>query len=207
MRAFTELWDEITLERYGVTDAKHRRVPLRRAGELARADRAAAGEQRLSHSARDAGRDAFEECARPRRAASRLERGAGAAASVGPAVVAADAADPRLRDRPAGVRRHLRWLDGDRAQGRGAEGAGQGRAATHRGDGRRRRGHRLHEAASGREQHGAAVRHRDGRADRRRRQQVDRDRAVAAVGRRRRHHGRRPGRGARAGRAPEGMAR
>ena len=48
---------------------------------------------------------------------------------------------------------------------------------------------------------GAPVRHRDRRSDRRRRQQLDRDRAVAAHGRRRRHHGRRSGRRGRAGRA------
>ena len=63
-------------------------LPLRRAGELAGADRAAAGEQRLSHLALDAGGDAVEEGARPRRAAPGLERGAGPAAAVGPAMVA-----------------------------------------------------------------------------------------------------------------------
>ncbi len=81
---------------------RHRRqapaVPLRRAGQLAGAHRAAAGEQRLPHPARDAGRDAVEEGPRPRRAAARLERGARPAAPVGPAVVAAHAADPGLRD-------------------------------------------------------------------------------------------------------------
>ena len=103
-------------------------VPLRRAGEQPRPHRAAAGEQRLPHPHRDARRDAVEEGARARRAASRLERGARPAAPVGPAVVAAHAADPGLRDRPARVRRHLRRLDRDRQQGRRVEGAGQGRA-------------------------------------------------------------------------------
>ena len=42
MRAFTELWDEITRERYRITDAKQTAVPLWRSGELARTDRAAA---------------------------------------------------------------------------------------------------------------------------------------------------------------------
>ena len=42
MRAFTELWDEITRERYGITDRQATTVPLRRAGELARTDRTAA---------------------------------------------------------------------------------------------------------------------------------------------------------------------
>ena len=71
-------------------------VPLRRAGQLARPDRAAAGEQRRPHPDRDARRHAVEERARPRGAASGLERGARPAAAVGPAMVAADAADPRL---------------------------------------------------------------------------------------------------------------
>ena len=102
-------------ERYGVDRSQAPAVPLRRAGQLARPDRAAAGEQRLPHPARDAGRDAVEERARPRRAAAGLERGARPAAALGPAVVAAHAADPRLRDRPARVRRHLRRLDRDRA--------------------------------------------------------------------------------------------
>jgi methylmalonyl-CoA mutase N-terminal domain/subunit len=37
-----------------------------------------------------------------------LERGAGPAAALGPAMVAADAADHGLRDRPAGIRRPFR---------------------------------------------------------------------------------------------------
>ena len=96
-------------------------LPLRRAGELAGADRAAAGEQRLSHPVVDAGGDAVEEGARPRRAAPRLERGARPAAAVGPAMVAQAPADRRLRDRPARLWRHLRRLGRDRPQGRGAE--------------------------------------------------------------------------------------
>ena len=87
-------------------------VPLRRAGQFARADRAAAGEQRRPHSARNAGGHAVEGCARARGAAAGLERGARPAAAVGPAMVAAHAADPRLRDRPAGIRRRLRRLAG-----------------------------------------------------------------------------------------------
>ena len=128
MRAFAELWDEITRERYGVTDAKQR---LFRYGVQVNSlgpHRAAAGEQRLSHPARDAGGDAVEERPRPRRAAAGLERGARPAAAVGPAMVAAHAADPRLRDRPPGIRRHLRRLAGDRGQGRGAQERGEGGA-------------------------------------------------------------------------------
>ena len=58
MRAFVELWDEITRERYGVTDDEDAPVPVRRPGQLARADRGAAGEQRAADRARDARRHA-----------------------------------------------------------------------------------------------------------------------------------------------------
>ena len=83
-------------------------VPLRRAGQLARAHRGAAGEQRLAHPARDARRHAVEGRPRARGAAAGLERGARPAAAVGSAVVAAHAAGARLRVRPARVRRPVR---------------------------------------------------------------------------------------------------
>ncbi len=121
MRAFVDLWEEITRERYGVDRAEVPPLPLRRAGQLARPYRAAAGKQRLPDPHRNARGHAVEKGPRPRRAASRLERGARPAAAVGPAMVAPDAADPRLRDRPARIRRHLRRQPGDRAQGRGAQ--------------------------------------------------------------------------------------
>ena len=57
LRAFGELWDEITRERYGVAGRQAAPVPLRRAGQLARSHRGAAGEQRLPDPARDAGGD------------------------------------------------------------------------------------------------------------------------------------------------------
>ena len=153
MRAFAELWDEITAERYGVADPKHRLFRYGVQVNLAGPDRAAAGEQRRPHPDRDAGGDAVEEeRARARRAAAGLERGARPAAAVGPAMVAAHAADPRLRDRPARIRRHLRRLARDRRQGRRAQARGAGGARPHRPDGRRGRGGRveLHEAAAGR---------------------------------------------------------
>ena len=58
MRAFVELWDEITRERYGVAGPEDAPVPVRRAGQLARPDRGAAGEQRAADRARDARRHA-----------------------------------------------------------------------------------------------------------------------------------------------------
>ena len=118
MRAFTELWDEITRDRYGVTDAKQR---LFRYG--VQVNSLGLTEQQPENNVarilhRDAGGDAVEERARARGAAAGLERGARPAAAVGPAMVAAHAANSRLRDRPAGIRRHFRRLAGDRRQGR-----------------------------------------------------------------------------------------
>ncbi len=118
MRAFNELWDEICTR---ALRRDEREGPLFRYGvqvNSPRPHRAAAREQRLSHPARDAGRDAVEERARARRAAAGVERGARPAAALGPAVVAAHAADRRLRDGSPGIRRHLRRVDRDRAQGR-----------------------------------------------------------------------------------------
>ena len=92
-----------------------------------RPDRGAAREQRAAHRAGDARRHAVQGRPRPRRPAAGVERGARPAAAVGPAVVAAAAAGAGLRVRPAGVRRHLRGLDGGRGQGRRA-----GRAAPAR---------------------------------------------------------------------------
>ena len=71
-------------------------LPLWRAGELPRSHRAAAREQRLPHPAVHAGGHPVEERPRPRGAASGMERGAGPAAPVGPAVEPAPAADRRL---------------------------------------------------------------------------------------------------------------
>ena len=68
---------------------------VRRAGELARAHRVTAGEQRPPDRARGAGRHARPRCPCPRDPAPRLERGARPAPPVGPAVEPADPADPR----------------------------------------------------------------------------------------------------------------
>ena len=85
-------------------------IPLRRAGQLARPHRGAAGEQRAAHHPRDARGHAVEAGARPIDPAAGVERSARAAAPVGSAVVVADATSARVRDRPARVRRHLRRL-------------------------------------------------------------------------------------------------
>ncbi len=124
MRAFGALWDEITRDRYGVTDAEAAPLPLRRAGQLARPDRGAAGEQHPAHRAGDARRDAVPRRPRPRRAAAGLERGAGPAPALGPAVVAADAAGAGVRVGPAGVPGPVRRLARGDGAGRRRSSAG-----------------------------------------------------------------------------------
>ena len=95
-------------------------LPLRRAGQLARADRVPAGEQRPADRARGARGHARARRAGAGDPAAGLERGARPAAPVGPAVVAADPAGARLRDRPARVPRPVRGLGRDGRAGRRA---------------------------------------------------------------------------------------
>ena len=92
LRAFGEMWDELTLEPLRGRGSEAAPVPLRRAGELARADRGAAGKQRAAHRSGNAGGGAVEARPRPGDPAPGLERGDGPAASLGPAVGAAHAA-------------------------------------------------------------------------------------------------------------------
>ncbi len=184
-------------------------VPLRDAGELARAHRGAAREQRPADRARDARRDALEGRPRPGDPAAVLERGPRSPDAVGPAVVAPDAAGPRVRDRPARVRRPLRRVHGRRGEDRRARGSGIGRARVGARRWRGVRDDRCDEGPPGPEQRRAGAAHRVGRADRGGRELLHRDRAVtprvarlAALDR-----GRRPGRRAGADRAPAGVAR
>ncbi len=168
-------------------------LPLRRAGQLARAHGVPAREQRAADRARGARRHARPRRPRAGHPASRLERGARPPAPLGPAVVAAHPAGPGLRDRPARVPRPLRGLRRDggprgRAGARGARGAGPGGRA-----GRRRRGGALHEGGAGRGAPRADRADRVGRAGARRRQPLHGDRALAA--RRGRRHPRRRSRG------------
>ena len=113
LRAMSILWEELGRERYGVRERPPPALPLRRAGQLARADRGPAGEQRAADRARGARGHARTRRARTRDPAARLERGARAAAPVGPAVVAAHPAGARVRDRHPRVPGHLRGLEGD----------------------------------------------------------------------------------------------
>ena len=66
MRAFVELWDEITRDRFGVQDPPKRRFRYGVQVNSLGPDRAAAGEQRLSHPDRDAVGGPVEEGARAR---------------------------------------------------------------------------------------------------------------------------------------------
>ena len=173
-------------------------LPLRRPGQLARPDRAAAREQRAADCARATRCDAVEGRTGSGVAAAGVERGAGPAPPLGPAVVAAHAAGAGLRDRPARVRRHLRGLARRRGQDGLAGRGGLGRARRRAGDGRCLRRHRRAEAAPGPQPGGAGAAHRAGGAEGRRRELLHRDGALAAGGRRRRGQhpqGRSQGRG------------
>ena len=190
MRAFAELWDEITRDRYGVSDEQHRRFRYGvQVNSLGLTEQQPENNvYRILH--RDAGRRAVQGRAGPRGAAPGLERGAGPAASVGPAMVAC--ACSRSMAYETDLLEYGDIFDGsrrDRPQGRGAEGRGAG--ANWReidAHGRRDRGgrDRLHEAAAGRIER-AAARRRSRRASRSwSASTVRRDGALAADRRRRR---------------------
>ena len=89
-------------------------VPIRRSGQFAWFDRAAAGKQCLSDPDRDVVGRAFKGCTRARRAVAGLERSARIAASVRPAMVASSAANHGVRNGSAGIRRYLQRKHGDR---------------------------------------------------------------------------------------------
>ena len=108
MRAFTELWDRLTLERYGVTDPKARRFRYGVQVNSLGLTEAQPENNVPAHRARGARGDPVQAGPGPIAAAAGLERGAGPAPPVGPAVVAAHPAGAGLRDRPARVRRHPR---------------------------------------------------------------------------------------------------
>ncbi len=155
-------------------------VPLRRAGQLARAHRGPAREQRAPHRARVPRRHPVQAGPGPGPAAAGLERSPRPAPSLGPAVVAAHPADPGLRVRPARVRGHLRRFGGHREEdGRDRRGV-VGRAGGRPGPGRCLRGHRRAQGPAGPQPGRAGAAHRDGRATGGRRQLLHRDGRVAA---------------------------
>ena len=209
MRAFAELWDEITRERYGITDPKQR---LFRYG--VQVNSLGLTEQQAENNV---ARILIEMLA------VTLSKNARARAVQLPAWNEALGL-PRPWDQQWSLRMQqiLAYetdlldygdiFDGSaeiEPQGRRAQARGQGRAQAHRRHGRRgRRGReRLHEAAAGRIQHRAAGSDRARRADRGRRQQISRDRALAAHRRHRLDHDGVARRRARPARTAESLAR
>ena len=108
LRAMGRLWEELGRQRYGVDDERMLRFRYGvQVNSLGLTE--SQPENNIIRIVLEAlGRDHGPRRARPRAPAPRLERGARPAAAVGPAVVAQDPADPRLRDRRARVPRHLR---------------------------------------------------------------------------------------------------
>ena len=112
MRAFVDLWDEITPRH--ATDVEDPK--LRRFRYGVQVNSLGLTEQQPENNvyrilAVDAGRDAFEERACACRSAAGLERGARPAAPLGPAMVASAAANRGLRDRSSwNTSDHLRRL-------------------------------------------------------------------------------------------------
>ena len=106
----SQLWDELTRERYGVTDPKQRRFRYGvQVNSLGLTE--AQPENNVQRIVLEMlGGHPVAGRAGPGGAAAGVERGARPAAAVGPAVVAADPAGPRLRVRPARVRRPVRRL-------------------------------------------------------------------------------------------------
>ncbi len=119
LRAMGRLWEQIGRDRYGVEDPRYLRmrygVQVNSLGLTESQPENNIIRIVLEALAVTLGRDAR---ARAHPAAG-LERGAGAAAAMGPAVVAADPADPGVRDRPPGLPRPVRGIEGHgRARGR-----------------------------------------------------------------------------------------
>ena len=114
MRAFTELWDRVCAERYGVTDPKLRRMRYGvQVNSLGLTE--AQPENNIQRIVLESLGVTLSKRARAR--ALQLpawNEALGLPRPVGPAVVAAHPADPGLRVRPARVRRHLRRLRGHR---------------------------------------------------------------------------------------------
>ena len=207
MRAFTELWDEITRERYGVENPRFRRfrygVQVNSLGLTEQQPENNAWRILLETLGVTLSRNA-------RCRALQLpawNEALGLPRPLGPAVGAPPPADPRLRKRPPRVPRPLRRLARDRVEGQRPEGAGARRDRPHprgRRDPRRRRV-RLHEVRAGCLDGRAGQRHQHRRQDRRRREPLDRrPRLSARLGRGGGHLSHRPGRGPLDHRPPRG---
>ena len=194
LRALTELWDRIGLERYGVTDPKARRFRYGvQVNSLGLTE--AQPENNVQRIVLEMLAVTLSKRARARSIQlPAWNEALGPAAPVGPAVVAADATGAGVRDRPARVRRHLRRLARDRGAHRRAARRRAGRARRRARARRRVRGGRDPQVAARVVDGRAHPADRGRRAGGRRRQRVHRDRGVAARRRGSDPH-RRPGRG------------
>ncbi len=126
-RAMGELWEEITRDRYGVEDPTLRRFRYGvQVNSLGLTE--SQPENNIIRIVLEALGVTLSRDARCRALATPgLERGARPAAALGPAMVAAHPADPRLRDRSARFRRPLRRLAGRGREGRRAQAAPRAR--------------------------------------------------------------------------------
>jgi methylmalonyl-CoA mutase cobalamin-binding domain/chain len=135
LRAFTEMWDGICRDRYGVTDPKLLRF---RYG----AHRSTAGKQRAAHRVGDAGRHHVALGSGSLGATASVERSNGVAPTMGSTMVVAYATSAGVRERSAGVPRPVRRLDRGRGPHRRAHRAGQHRTTGRARHGRGVRSHR-----------------------------------------------------------------
>ena len=176
------LWDEIGRERYGITDAKMLRLRYGvQVNSLGLTE--AQPENNIIRIALEALGVTLSKKARAAlAAASGLERSPRPPAPLGPAALATYATNPRVRDRPARVRRSLRRLSRCRSEDRGAPRGGSSRAPAGSRHGRRSDGdrERVHEAETRREPHGPHPSHRVRRPNGRRRERVSGGRRLAA---------------------------
>ena len=134
MRAFTVLWDSLMESRYGVRDPKMRRFRYGVQVNSLGLTEAQPQEQYPQRIVLEMLAVVLSKDARAHRPATRLERGPGPPAALGPAGEPAHPAGHRLRDRPARARRHLQRLARHRREDRLSRRGGSRRARTHRGD-------------------------------------------------------------------------
>ncbi len=206
MRAFTELWDEITRERYGVTDAKNRRfrygVQVNSLGLTEQQPENNVYRILLEMLAVTLSKNARARAVQlpAWNEALGLPRPWDQQWSLRMQQILAYETDlleyGDIFDGSTEIERKVAELK-DEAQAELATIDAMGGAVA---------GDRLHEAPSGREQHRPLRRHRDGRADRRRRQQLLETEPSPLTDRRRLDHGRRSRRRGRTDRTPEGLA-
>ena len=176
LRAMTEMWEQIGRERYGVTDDKALRFRYGvQVNSLGLTE--AQPENNVQRIVLEMLAVTLSKRARARSVQlPAWNEALGLPTPVGPAVVAADAAGARLRDRPARVRRHLRRLARDRGAHDRAARRGPGRTRRRARTGRRLRGGRDVEVTARRFDGDAHAPDRVGRAAGRRRQRLHRDR-------------------------------